>query len=78
MIGAGSSKTDPSATIKGRGNAEEVTLEAPWLIWELSKGRTGRHWGFGLGKTKCRCTHMNARSHTHTNININTHKHAGT
>lgn len=29
MIGAGSSKTDPSATVKGRGNAEEVTLEAP-------------------------------------------------
>lgn len=29
MMGAGSSKTDPSATVKGRGNAEEVTPEAP-------------------------------------------------
>jgi len=47
MIGAVSSKTDPSAAVKGRGNAEEVILEAPWLIWELSEGRTGRHWVHG-------------------------------
>ncbi|TNN39160.1 hypothetical protein EYF80_050666 [Liparis tanakae] len=47
MIGAVSSRTDPSAAVKGRGNAEEVILEAPWLIWELSEGRTGRHWVHG-------------------------------
>lgn len=47
MIGAVSSKTDPGPTIKGREDAEEVILDAPWLILELSEGRTGRHWVHG-------------------------------
>lgn len=68
-------KLIPVQPVKAAGMQWRFIQEAPWLIWELSEGRRGRHWVRGFREANCTHTYC-TRTNTHTWISTHTNMQA--